>query len=137
MTIKQPDQNYIPPVSDPIASGAADWDRLRTEYMLMKERSTELEAELVTANTIIDRQNTELAQVHLSREQDRNEAASLRTSLVNAADIIHNAARRAGIARNEASDYAKPLIPSAVQGEPVAEEDQREIERILSAKNQA
>lgn len=130
------DRTYTPPISDPAHTATVDWDKLRQQLMLTRDALTDAETTIITQRKQIEQQEKELVTLRKQREEDRNEAISLRTSLVNAADIILTAAKRSNIDRRGGDEFAPRAVTSQVQGDPVTQGDQKELEDILSRVGQ-
>lgn len=123
---RQLEPNWDPPVDDPRASGAKDWDRLRQELMLTRDalRASEVDREAQARR--IDDLTGDLRQSKAIEAEAVREQISYKTSLEDVGRLILAVLKRGIEARKNGDPYAPPAISTAQ-----AEETSSQIEDVL------
>lgn len=109
--VRNPDPNYIPPESDPRMEGEKHWHTLRQELTLAREKVSELAADLMAANRMINQLEQRNLTLEKLSDRDRRECVSLRTSLEDIARLLIDKLHGATEARDTKgapTEYAPP-----------------------------
>lgn len=125
---RQLEPNWEPPVDDPRASGAKDWDRLRQELMLTRDalRASEVDREAQARR--IDDLTKDLNRSKALEAEAVREQISYKASIEDMGRLCLGILQRGIVARKNGDPYAPPAIPNVD-----IEKTSSEIESVLKA----
>lgn len=128
---------YIPPERDPRTEANAEWDRMRNELLTIRDQLNSANVDREVLGRQVDALKRDLATAKSVANEAMREAMSYRTSFEDVGRLILAILKRGIEDRKGGDEYAPPAIPSSVRGDPVSDEDIRQVEDIILRRSRS